>query len=304
MKARLFDEAGQTAAFTVLWLAVLLGMAALVLDVGAWFRESRRLQAVADAAALAGAQAMPQDPSRATALADDYAMRNGGPSPVISFPKEGAIRVRVEKSVPGFFSKVFQIDSVLVGARATAAANSSFSSVRHAAPIVVRHERLACVPGCFDTTLQELRLNNDSTLSGGDFGLADIGRAGSVDVPTLVSWIERGLSSDMPAPEWYDSISSAKFNSNSFEQALQSQAGRPLLFPVYDVTSTTTNPPRYHVVGWVGFVIRSASDVKLTGNCSNQRCYIRGYFVRYIVQGVPSSTASPDWGVKSISLSE
>ena len=40
----------------VLALVVLLGMCAMVLDVGSWFRTQRRLQGTADAAALAGAQ--------------------------------------------------------------------------------------------------------------------------------------------------------------------------------------------------------------------------------------------------------
>ena len=50
-------------------MAVLLGMAAAVLDVGAWFRADRATQAAADAAALAAAHALPQDPAAASTLA-------------------------------------------------------------------------------------------------------------------------------------------------------------------------------------------------------------------------------------------
>ena len=56
-------ENGQAMVLTILFLAGLLGMAALVLDVGSWFREKRQLQLTADASALAGAQALPGSPS-------------------------------------------------------------------------------------------------------------------------------------------------------------------------------------------------------------------------------------------------
>jgi Putative Flp pilus-assembly TadE/G-like/von Willebrand factor type A domain len=55
----------------VLFLFVLLGMAAMVIDVGYAYYAHRNLQADVDAAALAGAQELP-DPSRAEAIAYDY----------------------------------------------------------------------------------------------------------------------------------------------------------------------------------------------------------------------------------------
>src|SRR5690348_17376805 len=70
-------ERGQAFVLTVASLVVLLGMAALGIDVGTWYQAQRHDQAVADAAALAGAQALPQDPSQAQALAISYAKDNG-----------------------------------------------------------------------------------------------------------------------------------------------------------------------------------------------------------------------------------
>ena len=46
------NERGQAFVITALSLVVLVGMSALVLDVGSWFREKRQLQLAADAAAL------------------------------------------------------------------------------------------------------------------------------------------------------------------------------------------------------------------------------------------------------------
>jgi Flp pilus assembly protein TadG len=56
---RFRSERGQAMVLTTLFIVALLGMAALVLDLGTWFRSQRDLQAVADAAALAGAQEQP-----------------------------------------------------------------------------------------------------------------------------------------------------------------------------------------------------------------------------------------------------
>ena len=50
MKTR--SERGQSTVLTLVFLTVLLGMAALVLDVGSWYRTKRAEQSTADAAAL------------------------------------------------------------------------------------------------------------------------------------------------------------------------------------------------------------------------------------------------------------
>ena len=53
------DESGQSIPMVVVFLVVLIGMLALVVDVGSWFRAQRQLQTTADAAALAGAYGLP-----------------------------------------------------------------------------------------------------------------------------------------------------------------------------------------------------------------------------------------------------
>lgn len=52
-------ERGQVIVLLVLFLVVLLGMSAMVIDVGYAYYAHRSLQASADAAALAGAQELP-----------------------------------------------------------------------------------------------------------------------------------------------------------------------------------------------------------------------------------------------------
>jgi hypothetical protein len=68
-------EDGQSLVIVVLFLAVAIGICAISLDVGHAYLAQRRLQASVDAAALAGAQGLP-DLGAANTLADQYG--NGG----------------------------------------------------------------------------------------------------------------------------------------------------------------------------------------------------------------------------------
>lgn len=74
---RNFSESGQALALFTLMLAVLVSFMVLVFDVGAYMVERQDLQNVVDAAALAGAQELPDDVVAAEAMARDYAQRNG-----------------------------------------------------------------------------------------------------------------------------------------------------------------------------------------------------------------------------------
>ena len=134
------SDRGQAAVLTVLSLTVLLGMAALVLDVGSWFRAQRDTQAAADASALAAAQALPDEPGTASALAGEYVDKNGGGARTITFASKNVandtVTVRVERPTPGFFAKVFGVNSVQVGAKATAR-TGTLDKARFAAPIGV-----------------------------------------------------------------------------------------------------------------------------------------------------------------------
>src|SRR5262249_21764889 len=128
--SRTRNERGQVIVLTVIALATLLGMGALVLDVGAWFHEKRQLQATADAAALAGAQALPDTPGTAQTMAVSYADQNGGgvlgADVTISSTNStnDTISVAAKKNQPGFFSRVFGVSAVDVGAKAKALVGS------------------------------------------------------------------------------------------------------------------------------------------------------------------------------------
>ena len=78
MIRRLRSESGQALMVSTVFITVLLGSVALTLDVGSWYREHRQAQTTADAAALAGAQSLPNDPIAAKSAAQTFASNNGG----------------------------------------------------------------------------------------------------------------------------------------------------------------------------------------------------------------------------------
>ena len=145
------QSCGQAYVLTILFLVVLLGMAAAVLDVGSWYRAQRALQATVDAAALAGAQKLPESSGDATALANDYAAKNGGGSITVSFKSSvvpnDTITVEGTKPAPGFFAKVFGVKSVTVRAHASAR-TGGITQAKYVVPIVVdeKHPKLQCNP--------------------------------------------------------------------------------------------------------------------------------------------------------------
>ena len=302
---RFRSERGQTMVLTTLFVAALLGMAALVLDLGTWFRNQRDLQAVADAAALAGAQELPEDTGQAAANANQYATKNNGPAPGITFRstrmsgRNDTIAVHMERPAPGFFAKVFGVDSVQIRANATALA-SPMGSARYAAPIGVdKKHPLISGPGCSASLPcfnQQTELDLEK-VGPGAFRLLNIdGSHGGTGSQTLAEWILKGYDGEMPL-NWYFSDPGAKFNANEIQNALSERIGEEMLFPVYDDTRKEGANFDYEVIGWIGFVVTSF-DARGNGGI------LRGYFTRVVWEGLPASSSAEDFGVRVIELIE
>jgi Flp pilus assembly protein TadG len=80
-RKRSAEARGDERGFVLVWMAagfiVLLGFAGLALDIANWYLTANRSQKAADAAALAGAVYLPDDPATAIATAKDVARING-----------------------------------------------------------------------------------------------------------------------------------------------------------------------------------------------------------------------------------
>ena len=296
-------EHGQAAVLTVLFLTVLLLSAAAVIDVGSWFREDRDTQRAADAAALAGAQELPEDHVAAEALALEYGGKNGGGvlASDVTFSTTvlpgDTINVDVDRSAGTFFSKIVGMDSVEVGSTAKARAGVP-SEARWAAPIGVdeQHDFLNCTPvlSCFGpahpTTLEMEKVGP------GAFRLLNLdGSKGGTGPKALSEWILEGYDGSM-APGQYNSDPGAKFNSSQVKDAMAERLETEMLFPVYRTIRESGANLEYEVIGWVGFFV---TGFKGKGNGGT----VSGYFSRVIWEGTLNGTGgTTDFGVRTVAL--
>ena len=295
------SDRGQAAVLTVVFLVALLGAAAMVLDVGSWFRAQRSTQSTADASALAAAHELPESPGGANALATEYLGKNGGGTAQVTFSSNllanDTVTVKVTRQAPGVFSRLFGINSVDVHAKASARAGNP-DLARWAAPIAVdiKHPLLQCKPlPCFGvpTTLDLEKVGP------GAFRLLNLdkshgGTGGKIDA----DWILRGYDGYMPL-DWYGSDPGAAFNDSKFDAALSVRIGDELLFPVYDKTQGNGSGFDYHVIGWVGFLV-TGFDAK-----GGKKGTVDGHFVRLIWEGIQSTSGgAEDFGVRAIELVE
>ena len=131
------SEKGQVLPLLALVLVALLAVSALTIDLGRAYYSKRALQSSADAAALAGAQGLP-DATNASALASQYSASAGGKNARSNLPgvntnvtvkcvstqptctTNNTVVVKQSARVNSVFGKIFGIKGFDVGAHATA----------------------------------------------------------------------------------------------------------------------------------------------------------------------------------------
>ena len=300
------NERGQAVVLMVISLAVLTGMAALVLDVGIWMRTDRRLQATADAAALAGAQKLPTDVAGAKSLAQTYANQNGGDvlganiSVTTTYTSNDTISVKAAKNQSGIFSKILGIDSANIKADAKARVDSP-QQARYVAPMVVYcgHSLIQNCNGNHTPTFGvQTTMDYDKMGAPGAFGMLNLdGGNGTPGASEEGNWILHGYDKYLPLGI-YRSDPGAKFSSQNVSGALDARVGTVLLFPVFKTLDGTGQNAEYDIIGWIGFYLTKETT---HGNSAT----LEGYFTEYIAQGIlaQSGSGAPNtFGVRSVQL--
>lgn len=125
------DESGQALVIVAASLVLLLGVTAFSVDLGMAYNAKAELQAAADAAALAGAQDLP-DAGKAMATAKAYAVANGvqyekvyAESPYTG--DNSLILVTCERNFEYLFARVLGFDSKRIVARAVATEQATWT---------------------------------------------------------------------------------------------------------------------------------------------------------------------------------
>lgn len=337
LQSRLRDESGQVLVLVAAAMLGFIAMTAFVVDVGAWFHQQRATQSTVDAAALAGAQKLP-DKAAATAEAVNYGTLNGAGGQITSSnvtvsttygPNYDTVRVSKAQQANDFFGKVFGFSFVTVHAHATAMVGAPSEAI-YVAPVVVSMLHPDITGADCNQQLPAGTTNPDGSTSNPCFGpqypttipLSKNGAPGAFDLlnldcgdatltssctntqgttgaSTMADWIQNGFSKYLPLGGYY-SDPGAKYNGNEIDNALNVREGTELLFPVYDTLVLQGSNATYHIIGWIGFHLTS-------GYLQGQSGSLSGYFTRVIWKGIlptsPGGSQAPQsLGVGTIAL--
>jgi Flp pilus assembly protein TadG len=314
---RLRAHDGQVIVFVVAILAVLIGIGALVIDGGRWFQTQRHLQTAADAAALAGVQNLPLDPTTAQSVANSYAQDNyNGAAAAITFPTSpsppcgvnSCIRVIASKTAPGTLAKIFgaAFSTVNVSAKAMAAVTVP-AEMKNVAPIAIKKTVACQVASCYGES--KTVSFDESSVASSTIGLIDLTchstsstacpSNNNVGAQELKDWIVSGYPDALPSGQWYG-VKTGQ-NIGPIKQGLDARLGVPLFFPVFDTTASAGPVWYFHVIGWSAFVI----DAVVSWSPSDKR--LRGHFVTFTTSDLPAGLppdANNDFGVHILSLVE
>jgi putative Flp pilus-assembly TadE/G-like protein len=166
LRFRRSPERGQTLPLICFFMVSLLGVSGMVLDLGNAYVQRRAVQNEADAAALAGADAIPN--GGYAAAAQQMAAKNGRPGDQVSvqFTGPDTVTVKVSRTAPTFLLKVFGKSSIPVSATAVARIEALAAVHGHVSPYAVTVDAYANGTG---TTL---------------FKESQPGAYGTIDLPT------------------------------------------------------------------------------------------------------------------------
>lgn len=143
-RSLVISERGSVIALVAIGFTVLMGMVALVSDVGLLYLKQNKIAHAMDAAALAGAQELPDNPSQAVALAKEYAQLNGvnpDKTSVKVLDNNRSLAVSSEMDVDLIFARFLGKETGRVNAQAKAKV-APVKSMNGAVPFSVQDQNL------------------------------------------------------------------------------------------------------------------------------------------------------------------
>jgi hypothetical protein len=118
----------------IVFMVGLFGMAGFVIDLGNSYLQKRQTQSVADAAALAGAAAIPQGTWQTTAQQNAASNDKSGDQVSMSLSGGDTVTVTVSRASPTYFLGLFGHNSITVTSTATAKIEALGQVAGHVAP--------------------------------------------------------------------------------------------------------------------------------------------------------------------------
>jgi hypothetical protein len=319
---RLSNEDGATAVLVAVILTVLLGIGALVLDVGNLYWERRSLQNGADAAAMAAAQDFASgNGAAARATAEQYADANNSRGAFVEAfvqPTPNSIRVTTRT---GDITAPGQLTSLLIGVlgvddySATATAIASWGAFGGGATVPLTISKcewdhltggdLSNLP----TAERTVYFHSSQTAK----SINTCGGPANQNHPGGFGWLN--TSPGTCSADIYMGLVDTDTGNNVPNTCTQAYfksliGGPPVLMPVFsEILDPQGNNATHRIIGFAAFEVTGyrfsgsqynepTGDVPCSGN---DRC-IRGRFVEYYDLGSEPVAGAPDFGAYVIGL--
>lgn len=292
------NEKGSTQVITLLAMVVILGITALVMDVGVVFVQRVKLSNAADAAVLAGAMELPGDTQKAIEVANEYLTKNGidtNISQIIISNNNFSIEVKINKNVDFYFAKAIGINDkdVLVSSKANIGPVSAvYDGIR---PLVVEQQALSYGQV---VTLKEGAGDGYH----GNYGAVALGGSGANNFESNIKYGHKGKLKvgDIVYTETGNMSGSTTrgisfITDNNFEtyNNFSKDSIRLWTIPIVETLEVDGNKP-VKIVGFAEFFIES-SDKK------NGQVEITGRFLEFVQNGDIDYNMT-DYGLRGVKL--
>lgn len=294
-------------AVAVIAAAAIIGlssMAALAVDVGVLYLNRYQLANAADAAALAGAQDLPDSPDQAIATAVNFATANSKPSPTpdgvepVLSKSNTALTVRLTRNVPLYFARILGLNSSVVAATATAELKTYTGGTNGIVPFGIVKQNFV-----YGQTYQ-LKLGPGDSYHGNFQALA----LGATGASNYTSNIKYGYKGTFKIGDWIltetGNMSGPTSSGVSYRvgldpaatfESVQPGSGRIIVVPVLD-SLLVSGRSDVLVVGFAAFFLEGS------GGGGND-FYVYGKFREMVVPGESSSSATY-YGLSVVTLTQ
>ncbi|WP_368836887.1 pilus assembly protein TadG-related protein [Kocuria sabuli] len=312
------ETRGGISVIVALSLVVLLGAAAIVIDVGAMYAERAELQNGSDAAALAIAQncaagSCGSPSTTAQTFANSNAKDSAANVASIAFPTTASVRVQLSTrdgtsgagALALSLAPLLGVDSETVSATSTAAWGSPAGG-----PAILP---LAFAPCVFNLSGGRQVIETHGNTSGTN--CTSTSPSGAT-LPGGFSWLSGSTgttcSANLTINTWVPSSPGASVPSACSSILVPSLVGETVLLPIYGDKTGTGSGASYRLTGWAAFRIygwrfpsndmnnNTAAGPKCVGNCNG----IIGEFVRFASLDEGFTLGGPNMGATVVSLTE
>ncbi|GAB3544782.1 hypothetical protein GCM10027404_02070 [Arthrobacter tumbae] len=313
-------EKGAVSVIVAILLVVLLGFAAIAVDVGMLYSEKAQLRNGADAAALSIAQTCSLNASDAqcssSVASSSLAKQMANANALDNQSNAGNVALNKTAGTVSVTTGALEAGSTpnsvsLYFARALGFDEAEVTVTSHAA-----WGKPVAGPAIFPLALAECKLNLNPGISNGSIQLLEMGNNGCGWVPGGFGWLDTAPSScgvSITAPisgyvgAWHASDPGASAPSVCGSSDFNRIKDRTVLFPLYDDERGTGNNAEFHIKGFAAFHVTAyhfaTHDWALDGSSICNKC-IEGYFKRFVTldDAYTLSPSAPSNGTNVVKL--